>query len=190
MVIAQETGVPFLEENEAVGEVAELYDEIKSVLQSPFVPNIMKAIAVSAPALKIYWLLFKNATAYLTLPESLVSMISYTVAQNNNCRYCSTNYELSCRVLGIDEQTLAALVEDLGNVTPERVRAIIEFAVMVARHPQGLVAADYDALRQYGITDAEIVEIILIAAATSFGNIISDALKVPVEQEVISALSG
>ena len=37
------TGLPVIEESEATGEVAEIYDEIKRELQLPVVPNYLKA---------------------------------------------------------------------------------------------------------------------------------------------------
>jgi hypothetical protein len=74
-------------------------------------------------------------------------MISYCVSEAKNCTYCAANGELHCRTLGIDEETLHMLARDLGNVSPLRVRAIIEFALKCAIRPQELVAEDYDQVR-------------------------------------------
>jgi alkylhydroperoxidase family enzyme len=90
--------------------------------------------------------------------------------------------------LGIDKETLRALVEELSSVTPERVRAIIEFAVQVSHDPQGLVAEDYARVREQGVTDEELVEIILIAATANCIDTLADALKIEVEPMVTAAL--
>lgn len=177
-----------VEENEAIPEVAAIYDQIKRDLQTPFVPNMMKAIALSPAALAISWDLFHSFFKYMTLPESLMAMMHFTIAEKGNCQYCSASSELTCRTLGIDEETLAALVEDLGNVSPQRVQAIIEFALKVAQNPQGLVAEDYERVRQQGISDEELVEIIIIAAVGVYSDIIADALKVEVDSVVAQAL--
>jgi alkylhydroperoxidase family enzyme len=95
---------------------------------------------------------------------------------------------LTCRTLGVDEETLTLLVKDLGNVNPERIRAIIEFALKVAKDPQGLVAADYDRVREQGVTDEEIVEIVTVAGFAVFSDIMADALKVEVEAPIAQAL--
>jgi len=63
-------------------------------------PNLMKALAVSPGALAIHWSMVRAFYQHITLPESLVSMIMYSVAQSNNCQYCSAAHELSCRTWG------------------------------------------------------------------------------------------
>jgi alkylhydroperoxidase family enzyme len=132
--------------------------------------------------------LFHSFFTNITLPQSLVSMIAYTIAQKNHCEYCSANNELTCRTLGIDEKTLAALVEDLGSVSPARIAAIIDFAVKVAKNPQGLVAEDYDRVRDQGVTEAEIIEIIFIAAFGYMNDIVAESLKVDVDTMTAEAL--
>ena len=93
-------------------------------------------------------------TARTTLPQSLISMILYTIAKTGDCKYCSATNELACRTLGVDESALETLVEDLPSFTPQRVRVIIEFAVKVAHDRQNLVAEDYAKVRAQGISDA------------------------------------
>jgi len=102
--------LPVVEEDEATEEVAKIYDEIKREMQSPFVPNMMKALAASPAALAIGWGTYLNFFTHSTLPQSLAAMIFFAVAEANNCAYCSAGHELTCRTLGIDENTLTALV--------------------------------------------------------------------------------
>ena len=81
-----------------------------------------------------------------------------------------------------------ALVEDLTQVYPQRVRAIIEFAVKASHNPQSLVREDYERVRAQGITDEELVEIILIAAMGKYLDTLADALKIEVEPMIAQAL--
>jgi uncharacterized peroxidase-related enzyme len=182
------SGLPLIEEDEATDEVAQIYAEAKREMQVPFVPNFMKAVAISPAALAIQWNAYRAFLQYTTLPQSLTAMIHYTIARSNHCEYCSAGNELTCRTLGIDEETLAALVEDLGNVSPKRIQAIIEFALKVAHDPRGLVAEDYDRVRDQGVTDEELVEIVLIAAYGNFGDTVADSLKIKVDAPVAEAL--
>jgi uncharacterized peroxidase-related enzyme len=181
-------GLPLIEEDEATGEVAALYDEIKRVMLVPAVPNIMKALAVSPAALAIYWASFSAFYKHTTLPQSLTAMILYAVAEQNECQYCSAAHEVSCRTLGIDEATLHKLVNDLPHLTPERIRTTIGFALKVARNPKALDRDDYDALRAQGVSDEEIVEIIQVAAIGSSGDVLADALRVEVDPMASEAL--
>jgi uncharacterized peroxidase-related enzyme len=183
------SGLALIKEEEATGEVARIYTELKHDMQMPFVPNMMKALAVSPAALAIHWNLLRNFFQHTTLPQSLTAMILFTIAKANHCEYCSANHELTCRTLGIDEETLNDLVESLDKVSPQRLRTMIEFALKVSHTPQSLSAEDYAQVRAQGITDAELVELILIAAIGSYGDTLADALKIEVESPVTQALS-
>lgn len=182
-------GLAMVEEDEATPEVARFYEEIKREMQLPFIPNSIKAAANSPAVLAIYWNLLRSFYSHTTLPQSLSSMILYTIAEQRNCRYCSATNELTCRTLGIDDQTLSALVKDLGNVSPERVQAIITFALKVALDPQGLEPDDYERVRNQGLSEAELVEVILIASIGNFNDTMADALKIEVDTPVRQALA-
>jgi uncharacterized peroxidase-related enzyme len=181
-------GLNMVEEEAASEEVARIYAEVKREMQLPVVPNIMKGLAVSPAALAIHWGMTCTFYQHTTLPEALTSMILFTIAEVSNCRYCSAGHELTCRMLGIDEETLKALIEDLDNVSPQRTRAIIEFAIKASHDPQGLVAQDYQRVREHGVTDEELTEIILVVAIAQYADTLADALKIEVEPMVAEAL--
>lgn len=180
--------IPMVEEDEAADEVAEIYAAIKREMQIPFVPNMMKTFGASPSALTMYWEMNRIYFEHMSIPQSLAAMIGYTVAEHSNCVYCSAGNEMTCRTLGVDEATLANLAKDLGNVNPRRVRAIIIFALKVAKDPQGLTADDYDKVREHGVTDEDILEIILVTAVAVMADTIADALKIQVEPMIVEAL--
>ncbi len=182
-------GLRLVEEHEATGEVAVIYEEIRRVMLVPEVPNFFKALAASPAALAIEWAGFKALYEHSTLPQSLLAMIMYAIAEQNECQYCSASHELSCRTLGIDEETLHKLVNDLPQLSPERIRATIGFALKVAGSPKALVREDYDVLRAQGLSEEELVEIIQLAAMASSGDVLADALKIEVDPAVSRALA-
>src|SRR5215218_534882 len=153
-------GIRLVEEDEATGEVAALYEEIKREMMVPEVPNLFKALGASPAALAISWAWFGALYRHSTLPQSLLAMILYAIAEQNHCQYCSASHELSCRTLGIDEETLRTLINDLPHLTPERIRATIQFALKIARSSKSLVREDYDAVRAQGVSEEELVELI------------------------------
>jgi alkylhydroperoxidase family enzyme len=179
---------PIIDEEEATGEIAQMYAEIRRELGLPYIPNAAKTMAASPAALGIYCDITRSYDRRATLPQSLISMILYSIAKSNDCKYCSATNELACRTLGVDEAALQTLVEDLPSFTPQRVRVIIQFALKVAHDRQNLVAEDYDRVRAQGISDAELVEVILISAIGVFNDIVADSLKIEVDNEVIEAL--
>ena len=181
-------GLPLIDEDEATGEVAALYEEIKREMGFPMVPNFMRALAASPAALRIHWTAYRALLEHSTLPQSLSAMILYAIARQNECQYCSASHEMACLTLGIDESTLQTLIEDLPHLTPERIRTTIQFALKVASKAKALVRDDYDRLREEGLTDGEIVEIIQLASIGSSGDVLADALKVEVDQGVAEML--
>ena len=183
------SGLPMIEESEATDEIAQLYEEGKRVLEMPFVPNIAKAIAISSPVLTMVIDVYRTFYQNVTLPQSLLAMISYCIPTAKNCKYCAANGELTCRTLGIDEDTLERLAKDLGNVSPKRIQAVIQFAVQCALDPQSLTAEDYDRVRAQGVSDEELVEIIFIAGIANFSDTLADALKIEVDKETAQALA-
>jgi uncharacterized peroxidase-related enzyme len=180
--------IPMIQEHEAVSPVAEMFDTIKRELHISFVSNMIKTLGVSPAALAMHLGMYQAMYSNLTLPHSLVAMISYTVSEYANCEYCSVNNELMCRTLGIDEETLAFVAKDLGNVNPERVRVIIQFCVKMSLNPQSVTNEDFEKMRDMGVTDEEILEIVIVAAHMVSADVIADTLKVPVEPDVYKAL--
>ena len=188
MIETAANGLPLIEEDEATGVVAKIYEEIKHELMMPSVPNLAKALAASPAALSSWWAGYRAFLLNTTLPQTLTAMILYAIARQNECQYCSAGHELTCLTLGIDEATLHTLIEDLPHLSPERIRITIEFALRVARDAKSLVREDYDRVREQGVSDDEIVEIIYLASMGSSGDVVADALKVEVDQGVAEML--
>jgi alkylhydroperoxidase family enzyme len=185
--------LPHVEENEASSEVAHLFDESRRVTQTPYVLNFMKFAAPWLPAAELNLEILKTMYQKATLPGPLVSIIGFVIATDADCEYCVIGNEIGCRVAGIDDATLDALIQDLDSVSPERLRAVVAFARKTAKSPQLLEVADYDALREHGISDEEIVEIVTMSAIAVFNDIMADGLKMAVDgprYEALDALRG
>ena len=180
--------LPRVEENDASPEVAHVFNEAKRITQLPFVSNFFKCAAPWLPAAELNLEITKTLFEKTTLPLALITIIGYVIATNADCEYCAIGNEIGCRTLGIDDETLDVLVRDLDNVSPERLRAVVAFALKTAKSPQLLEPADYDALREHGVTDKEIVQIVTISAISVFSDIMADGLKITVEDPKYEAL--
>jgi alkylhydroperoxidase family enzyme len=84
---------------------------------------------------------------------------------------------------------LEALVSNLDAVNPKRTQEIIKFAVKCALEPQTLVESDYDRIRDQGVSEEELVEIIGWAALAMYNDTLADAMKLtdPERQQVLEA---
>jgi uncharacterized peroxidase-related enzyme len=184
------SGLPNTPEDAATGEVAQTFDDIKRVMEIPFIPNIYKAMATSPRALTGTWDVFRNVFLQTSLPMSLASMILFSIADAKKCQYCSAVHQVTCKTLGVDEETLAAIHNDLEALAPRRVQAIVKFAQKCALDPQSLSAADYDSVREQGISEEELVEIISLAALGNYLDTMSDGMRVEVDSVFQEALGG
>ena len=179
--------IPLVEEEEATGEVAETFDKIRSFLGVPTVSSRDMMKANSPAVLAIVTDSFINFLQQTILPPPLLFMIHYTISVTRDCAFCSAAFQSACRSVGIDETMLDALISDLDSVAPERVREIIKFAVKCAMEPLNLTEADYDRVRDHGVSEQELVEIIFWAGYAMLNDTISDAAKLddPERQRVL-----
>lgn len=184
------SSLPMVEEQEATGEIAQIYDDIRRGFEIPFVPNLEKALAVSPAALTGTWEAMRNIVLGTSLPSSLASMILYAVASANKCQYCSSIHNVTCKMLGIEEETLEALARDPGGLAPRRVEEIIKFALKCVQDRWNLTEADYAAVREQGVSDQEMMEIIALAALGTFLDILADSIKIEVDAPIAEALGG
>jgi uncharacterized peroxidase-related enzyme len=181
--------LPMMEEAEAAGEVAELFDKIRREQGTPSVGIADLAAAISPATLISGTRLFHDFMQRTTLPPALLFMIHYTISSARKCQWCSGSFKHACRSVGVDEEMLEALVRDLDAVAPKRTQEIIKFAVRCALDPQGLTEADYNRVRDQGLSEEELVEIIGWAAIAMYNDTVADAMKLgdPEKQQVLEA---
>ena len=99
-------------------------------------------------------------------------------------------HKVNCMSSGIDEDTLAALESDLEALSPVRVQTILRFAEKCAFDRHNLTDADYDEVRDQGVTDEEMIEIVALTALSTYLDIIADSFKLDVDDVIKQALAG
>lgn len=181
MTILPVSELNVVEETAVDGVVLETFADIKRTLGIPFVPNIHRTLAESPNAMYGTWQALKNVALSSDLPMPLTAMILFSVSAANDCGYCSAVHKVTCRSVGIDEQTLDNLVNNITDLTPERVQKIVGFAVKCATSAKELDATDYALVRQAGLSEQEIVEVIAIAALANYLDTLADSLKLEVD---------
>ena len=109
-------------------------------------------------------------------------MIGMTVAKQNDCRYCEVFSTGALEALGVPSNVIQSCANDpdLTELPPPQ-RAIIKFALKMAKDPKSLNSEDFDKLRDLGISDSEILEIITYTSLVNFYDILADAMDLVVE---------
>ena len=67
----------------------------------------------------------------------------------------------------------------------EATRAVLDFVVKLTRTPGDMKPSDLDALRQHGLSDLAIHDIVQVAAYFNYINRIADGLGVDLEPEML-----
>jgi uncharacterized peroxidase-related enzyme len=112
-------------------------------------------------------------------------VVATVVSGENRCAYCHTNHANKLgRVAGDWSfgQRVAIDHHQVEELT-DRERAFADLAVAVNNDPQSIRDADYDRLRELGVDDHQILEIVSIAAFIGATNRIGIALSVPPNPE-------
>lgn len=112
--------MPRVEEEDATGETAQIYDEIKAGMGIDFVPNIDKHVAISPNVLKGTWGAVRNIFLTTSLPQTLCTMIIYSVSAANKCWYCDSFFKSACLAVGVDQDLLDGLDKDLDSLPSVR----------------------------------------------------------------------
>jgi uncharacterized peroxidase-related enzyme len=110
-----------------------------------------------------------------------------TIAASREYRstYCMAAHCKFLRDTCGDEATMRAVAADPSGADLDATdRAVMAYAALVARDASSVTAADVQALRDVGLTDEEIVDVALAAAARAFFTKTLDALGVQADGQL------
>lgn len=121
------------------------------------------------------WDVVRNVLVSGEIPRWTKEMMFVAISKDRECRYCTAAHVACCRMLGVKPEMLDQLVEDISKLHDPKLRDMVLFALKCSRNPQSLTEDDYEKLRQHGLKQSEIVEIIGMSALAVYANIIADA---------------
>ena len=129
------------------------------------------------------WEVVKNVLVAGELPRWQKEMMFVAISKGRNCRYCTAAHIACCRMLGVKPSLLEQLVRGIYALSDLKLRSMIKFGLIkCARDPKSLTEEDYESLRQHGLKQSEIVEIIAMSALAVYANIIADATAMESDQ--------
>lgn len=139
----------------------------KCIEKLGFVPNVLLAYAHSIPKLEAFVGMYNDL---MLAPSGLSKlereMIAVAVSAENRCWYCLVAHGAAVRQLSGRPELGDAIAFNyrVADITP-RQRAMLDFAVKMARASAEIVEADRQVLRDHGLSDADIWD---LAATASF----------------------
>lgn len=175
--------IKIIEENEATGELAEIYQDI--IRKRGKLSNIMKIHSLNPQSMKDHMNLYIHLMFGKSgLSRSERELIGVVVSSTNQCQYCIHHHAEALLFYWKDERKIQSLIENFREVDlTERERAIAEYAEALTLSPSTMNETHILQLRKAGFTDEEILDINLITSYFNFVNRIVMGLGVEFNYE-------
>ncbi|WP_193181214.1 carboxymuconolactone decarboxylase family protein [Nisaea sediminum] len=160
----------------ANAEQAVLLDAIKGKLG--MVPNFLAVLAQSPVALNSFLGLHGVAGAG-ELDAPTRERIAIALADENACQYCLSAHTAIGRKTGLTDADMAANRD--GGSTDDRAAAAVRFALSLNKNRGALTASEFNAVRDAGYSDAEIVEIVVHVGMNLLTNILAKSTEIDID---------
>jgi uncharacterized peroxidase-related enzyme len=161
-------------------QVEAIFQEIEGAFGR--VPNLFRTYAHHPPLLAANWNKVKTVMMEGTLSRKLKETIAVLVSRDNSCSYCVAAHIGALRAIGVTQEELAAIEEDLDKADfSAREKALINFARKANLEPLRIPDQEFAALRDTGVSDAEIVEALGVMALFTAFNKFLDSLEVEID---------
>jgi uncharacterized peroxidase-related enzyme len=167
--------LPLVKPSDAPREVKSVYEEFHTRMSFPSPPNFIMTQGHSATVARGTWEAVRNVLVMGQIPRWTKEMMFVAISKDRNCRYCTAAHIACCRMLGVTPEMLEDLVRNVNDLPDPRLRDMMLFALKCSRDPQSVTEQDYEKLRQHGLKNSEIMEIIAMSALAVYANIIADA---------------
>ena len=160
-------------EAQATGAVAEMYEVDREAFGD--LPNFTKAFSLS-PEVYDAWRQL-NGAIKANMDLRRYELTTLAAARRLRSSYCTLAHGSVLMAKFLEPEAVRALVDDYQTADLEPADlAVMDLADKVARDATSVTQADVDRLRTLGLTDREILDVVLAAAARCFFSKTLDAL--------------
>ena len=160
-------------EAQATGAVAEMYEVDREAFGD--LPNFTKAFSLS-PEVYGAWRQL-NGAIKANMDLRRYELTTLAAARRLRSSYCTLAHGSVLMAKFLEPEAVRALVDDYRKADLEPADlAVMDLADKVARDATSVTQADVDRLRTLGLTDREILDVVLAAAARCFFSKTLDAL--------------
>jgi uncharacterized peroxidase-related enzyme len=176
-----ETKIKFIEDREAAGDVAKVYDEWRAKSGRQQMPGILKCFSHRPDFLREVMKFsdtvhFSEGHLNRKTKEAIASWVSWL----NRCPYWLDSHAYFLRVQGAEEKTVQGIahgnLDDAGLSAADR--ALLDYVTKVTEAAYRTTDEDVQKLRDHGWTEPQIAEAVYITAMFAFFNRVADAFGI------------
>ena len=168
------------DESTVEGDVAEWYRRQRDAWG--YLPNYAAAFA-TRPDVAEAWNTLNNAIRR-PMERRRYELATIAAARAYRSTYCMAAHSKFLRDDCGDESTMRAVADPSGANLDAIDRAVVDFATQVAQDASAITADDVQRLRDHGLDEPEIVDVVLAAAARAFFTKVLDALGVQADAQL------
>jgi len=169
------------EESNVGDDVADWYERQRKAWG--YLPNYAPAFA-TRPDVAEAWNTLNNAVRG-HMDRRRFELATIAAARVYRSTYCLAAHSKFLRDACDDEPTMRTVAADPSGAKLDATdRAVMDFAAQVARDASSITAADVQNLRDHGLSDPEVVDVVLAAAARAFFTKVLDALGVQADVQL------
>jgi uncharacterized peroxidase-related enzyme len=168
------TFITTIPEDQATGAVAAMYETDEHAFG--FLPNLTKGFSLRPDAYAAWRQL--NGAIKADMDLRRYELATVAAASRLRSSYCTLAHGSVLLDEFVDADTVRAVVSHDGGDLDSTDAAVIELADKVADDATAVTQADIDRLRSLGLSDADILDVVLAAAARSFFSKVLDALDI------------
>jgi alkylhydroperoxidase family enzyme len=161
--------VQLLQPQDATGEIAEIFEDIRRVKGPNFLTPTWGFFALDVDLLRHWWGLTKRLQmAKGALSKPLLNSISLVCAAEVDCPRCINNHQTHLiEHFGMTEADVVEVLNfEKSTKVDAKTKAVLRFARKVA-FAEGTTDEDFQELRRHGVSDVGVVEIVSMAMMES-----------------------
>lgn len=167
--------------SEAQGEVKELLNSVQKKFGA--IPNIFRVAANSEVTLSSL-LNFMGTLSTGNLDRSIAERIAILSAQENGCDYCLSAHVHIAKSVGLSESEIN-LSRDARS-SDNKIESILIFARSIIRNNGRVSDSECNNLKQQGVSDSEILEIVTNVCLNIFTNYLNNSMKTEIDFSKVS----
>ncbi len=173
--------ISWVEDEDATGPLAKVFDEIRAAMPDGRVPDILRTMSLRPDFLRTMTAATGLHFTDGALTRAQHEMIASYVAGLNRCHYCVSSHTWHLQLQGEQySETAQALRDgdlDRAPVTPAE-RLLLEFVGTLTRHAYRITDEQVQGLRDIGWTDEQIAEAAYDGALFNFFVRLADAFDI------------
>ena len=164
----------------AEGKAKTLLDGVKAGIGS--VPNMFRLLAASPATLEAY-LSYNRALSHGALPAKVREQIALVTAETNGCDYCASAHTALGKHAGLSQDDITKALE--GRAADPKADAAVRFAKLLLEKRGGISDSDFNRVKQAGLSEAEIAEIVAHVAINVLTNYFNIAFETEIDFPVV-----